>query len=784
VVDRGIDRPVLANGERLVKAIEPPTGGGGPKFHPREIEEARQILMPQVEALNSTVTQIEDRLRGPRIFFQATLLPNYLAASYFPGDLLGELDLVPVGSRRARGTLTTRKQEREETETKSLILAGTEQAITRLSHLVGEGPSNRSEIKAIENLREFDEIRLATFDEVVRGMSRLEETGQEPLSMFEAVLHPSTQTPGHVLRAAGDDVWTKWMDFISALGGEVVSDYRRELRGLTFVPVRLPPDRVQLVAEFNPLRAIRPMPTIRPLPTFLRAVPSSVSPPKGSPHPVSDLSVAVFDGGVHMPSSVLSSYVNEVDVTTAPAPPGFREHGTAVTASVLYGNPSPGTQLGPPSARVEHYRVVPLPPGMKDPEIYWVLDRIREHVENGQFRIVNLSIGPEMATDDDEPDRWTAELDTLAYEEGTLFLVAAGNNGLEDAATGLNRVQVPADMINGLSVGACDVPQPDNGWNRSPYSAVGPGRDGGRIQPVGVQFGGKSDTDSPFLTISKDGTLIPSAGTSFATPVVTSAIALLTGYLGVGRSTANTLKAFAVHFAEQHPDGDDSCYEVGYGRYPLDFESYLNCAPNEVTLLYEGSVPRNTVVTAPLPFPSGIDEGRVQITWTLVVTTEVQPTEPSEYPMSTLELTFRPHSQRFRFTAKGKKGVTADVQDRRLVAQLLADGYTPSHDPVAKTLSTHAYGYESERREAGKWETIKHARLRMNASSLLGPRLDLRQLSRDAGLLNRTSGPLDYSLLVSLKAGQGINLYDQVRATFRAIAPIPLTQRVRARTTS
>lgn len=779
-----IDRPLLANGERLAKAVEPTMGGGGPKFHPRDIDVARQILMPQVEALYTTVTQIEDRLRGPRIYFQATLLPNYLAASYFPGAILGELDLVPVGSRRARGTLTTKKQEREEAETKSLILAGTQESIERLSGLIGSGPSTKSEFRAIENLKEFDEIRLATEEEVVRGLSALEDDAvDEDLALFEAVLHPSTQTPGHVLRSADDEVWGKWTEFIQALGGEVVDDYRRELRGLTFVPVRLAPERVRLAAEFNPLRAIRPMPTIRPLPTFLRTAPSTVAPPSGSPHPVSDLPVAVFDGGVHLPSPILGSYVNEIDVTSATAPAGYREHGTAVTAAVMYGSPSSGTQLNAPAARIEHYRVVPLPPGLNDPEIYWVLDRIREHVVSGGFRIVNLSIGPAMATDDDEPDRWTTELDTLAYEKGTLFLAAAGNTGEEDAATGLNRVQVPADMINGLSVGACDLPAPDGGWQRSPYSAVGPGRDGGHIQPVGVQFGGKSDTDSPFLTIAQDGSLVPSSGTSFATPVVTSAVSTLTGYLGVGRSTLNTLKAFAIHFAEKHPDGDASCYDVGYGRFPLDFEEFLNCTPNEVTLLYEGSVPRNLVVTAPLPFPAGIAQGRIQIAWTLVVTSEVQPTEPSEYPMSTIELTFRPHSQRFRFTAQGEAAAIANIQDRTRVSQLLADGYTPGQDPVAKTLSPHAFGYESERREAGKWETVKHASLRMNATSLLAPRLDLVQLSRDAGLLNRTSGPLDYALLVTLRAVKGVDLYDRARATFRAVAPIPLTQRVRARTT-
>ena len=116
-----------------------------------------------------------------------------------------------------------------------------------------------------------------------------------------------------------------------------------------------------------------------------------------------------------------------------------------------------------------------------------MLDRIKEEVEQKGHRIVNLSLGPTLAVEEDmEPNRWTSELDHLAWERDVLFVVAAGNDGEADRATGLHRVQVPADMANGMAVGACDAPSPDAPWARAPYSSMGPGRHGSRVHQAWI----------------------------------------------------------------------------------------------------------------------------------------------------------------------------------------------------------------------------------------------------------------------------------------------------------
>src|SRR4051794_1610510 len=101
------DRPMLAGGERLIRSIERGPSGGGEKYHPRTLDEAKALLLPQVDLLTSAVAALEPELRGDRVVFQATVLPNYLAASYFPTDLLRSLDLVPIGARRATAMYRT-----------------------------------------------------------------------------------------------------------------------------------------------------------------------------------------------------------------------------------------------------------------------------------------------------------------------------------------------------------------------------------------------------------------------------------------------------------------------------------------------------------------------------------------------------------------------------------------------------------------------------------------------------------------------------------------------------
>lgn len=217
---------------------------------------------------------------------------------------------------------------------------------------------------------------------------------------------------------------------------------------------------------------------------------------------------------------------------------------------VLYGLLRSGDQAAQPPLPVESFRVMPPPydPG-GDLDGYWILDQIKDILTEGRHKLVNLSLGPTLAVEDDnEPNRWTAELDQLAWERDIVFVVAAGNDGNQDRDTGLHRVQVPADMANAISVGACDVPAPDRPWTRAPYSSMGPGRPpGNRTQPLGVQFGGVDDR--MFDVLCADGTFLEATGTSFAAPVVTHALADLTTRLP--RVNSSVLRAFPVHFAER-----------------------------------------------------------------------------------------------------------------------------------------------------------------------------------------------------------------------------------------
>ena len=228
------------------------------------------------------------------------------------------------------------------------------------------------------------------------------------------------------------------------------------------------------------------------------------------------------------------------------------------------GNLVPGEPLRAPAANIDHYRVVPTPDPATDPEAYWVLDQIEELVCAHRHPIVNLSLGPAVCVEPDgEPSRWTNTLDRLAYEEGTLFVIAAGNNGLQDHATALDRVQAPADMANGLSVGACTAHAPEADWERTPYSAIGPGRTGSKVQPTGVQFGGT--TGNLFQALMPDGTIAEADGTSFAAPLVTHSLIRLCRELGPSRANANALRAISVHLAEV-PLGDGD--GLGHGQVP------------------------------------------------------------------------------------------------------------------------------------------------------------------------------------------------------------------------
>ena len=767
-VPNSVDRRLFIGGERLRIDVEAPPSGGGDKYEPQTPMQARSLLLPMLQSVVEGAATLPPDLRGDRVYIEARLLPNYLAASYFPEALLNRINAVPVGSRADISTYRTPSRT-EETGTRRLVLAVEDEGLERFRALVDRPGAARSEQQAFAQIRMLDQVTIASHQDVV--LNRPESDSQR--ITWEAVLHPSTTIRGEPEPLDGPTM-AKWFRLVSSLDGESHDDYVRQVGGLTFAPVVLESSRVDELARFNPLRALRPMPALRPRPLIGTRAVARLGPPPSAQPAQSQPKVAVFDGGVHPAPSGSSLFPSpSIDLTSEVSDTRDLDHGTGVTGAVMYGLALPGTTARQPPCPVESLRMLPAPDVPNDLDGYWLLDQIKEVVVEKGYDIVNLSLGPEIAVEEfNEPNRWTSELDQLAWEHDVLFIVAAGNDGEQDKGLGLHRVQVPGDMVNGVTVGACDAAPPNSPWGRVSYSSMGPGRHGNRIQPAGVQFGG-SDAN-PFPVICANGTFRDSHGTSFSAPLVTHALSDLATRLPV--ATPSVLRAFAVHYAERHRTYKKLINEIGHGRFLLDFEPVLHSGPEEAHVLFVDTIDRGSLVGYQLPLPPATT-GPLTFTITLAYISPVEPSQPTEYTRASLDLTFRPHHLIHRFArpegSSGPKSVDLDYTSTEARRRLSA-GWKMSQEPVTKTLGAPPGSSEVTLRDAGKWETIRHHRVNLARNETEQPRLEVSYLARRAGLLDGSPSAVPFALLASIRdnSGRG-DLHDRVRTQFPVLTPLP-----------
>jgi hypothetical protein len=60
----------------------------------------------------------------------------------------------------------------------------------------------------------------------------------------------------------------------------------------------------------------------------------------------------------------------------------------------------------------------------------------------------------------------------------------------------------------------------------------------------------------------------------------------------------------------------------------------------------------------------------------------------------------------------------------------------------------------------------------MRASGLSEPQLTVSYLARDRGLLLPDAGALDYTVLLTIRAPHGVELYNATRLQYRVLDPI------------
>lgn len=511
-----------------------------------------------------------------------------------------------------------------------------------------------------------------------------------------------------------------------------------------FVPIEGERSSVIKIAGFVFVRVIRPMPKLRGMRPVSRSngikvtcqMPTEQQPLSSVPK------VAILDGGLpksHLIGPWLRSY-RKLDPDAADDSDGL-EHGLAVTSAFLFGPIQPGGQAQRPYSYADHLRVLDKDSETEDPlELYRTLGFIEQVLLSRQYGFINLSLGPDLPIEDTDVHAWTSVIDDLLSDGETFMTVAIGNNGKMDRASGNARVQVPADCVNAISVGAAnDI---DSSWARAAYSAFGPGRSPGVVKPDLMAFGGDGEKEKYFHVLSAGNkpSLSLQQGTSFASPYLLRNAVGIRAILGDDLS-ALAIKALLVHGASQA--GHDKL-EVGWGKIPEDLMSIITCSPGVARVVYQGELKPGKYLRASLPIPRGGLAGRINLKATFCYASPVDPQDASSYTCAGLDISFRPNSSRKK---EGKQNADSkSFFDRK------------------------KYATEEElRSDMGKWETVLHGEKGMLGSSLSEPVFDIHYNARESGGATTHADRIRYALVITVEAPKHEDLYNEILRSYPSI---------------
>jgi hypothetical protein len=706
---------LIANGKELIGQLSWPRGGGK-KWMPYGIQEARTVLHSQLVALGDAARQVPP-LFAPRkeITARVTLHPVFLAKSYFPAALLREVGLTILGSRPERvAPRTVREKDPKEAETVAIFASGTAGDFQRMDE------------------RLLDPRTASGLQEQFARIEQMHAYGpQEKLR-----LRPDSRWPdyAHVTLHANEtdtDIIVAFREAVEALGGRVLPRGFRSVTGLTFAAIQMDPSALATLAQFTRVRLIRSLPQLSDDESFEGAIarsrPAPLLPTVG---PVSTARAAIFDGGT---ANAFGSLVSELAPSSlAATDPEDLAHGIHVTSAFLFG-PVPPDQvaLPVPYCAVEHHRV--LPSRDSPDQALDVLDRIVSGLKvartaGNPYRFANISLGPRATFFDDDVHEWTSRLDEELANGQTLCTAAVGNNGLLDAELG--RIQPPGDAVNIFAIGAADSTAKE--WARAPYSAKGPGRSPGYVKPDAVAFGGSASEPLPVFNPLTGG-VVAVGGTSIASPL---ALRVAAGVDAHSRGTFDpvTLQALmlnACDFSTRHHDRVD----VGWGRLPLNPEAVLYTDTDAVRIVYQGITRPGHPQKAVIPVPTGLPSGSwVHLGATFCYRAPVDPAHAINYTRAGLWV---------RCYKAPKKSLP-----------LFGSGM---------------YKTEAElRKDSMRWDTVLSAKRKIRVDDLDSPYFHINYQVRDEGEAIRPEDalPMPYALVVTIQAPGVNDLLARIQAQY------------------
>lgn len=711
-------RLILANGEAYVSDVKR-SGGGGNKEYPRRYDEARERVRENVlTALDRLQSLPKEKLLKEEVVLCLRLHPDFKAKTYDPKALfVANRSIENVGSRGYRiptskvaPTKAVQKKLAEKIEIvdgRLLFVRGTQDAFHGLLRTLDMSEASLTK-DFQKDIRTIEKIDLLSPDEQLLGFPEQWREGR-----VEIVLHPSNYEP----KAQIDFLHELFMHHEVSWNHVRLAPYSD---GPLFASCRITRDSLYAIAGSNPLRTAHPL-SIAAI-EDLRGSPTLPAPPAPPAGKRSTIKVGMFDGGVAASHQHLGDFV-EVDNSfspNVPEDPSYVAHGTAVAGALLYGplNGKSGTDTLPiPPVSVVSFRALPTSDPL-DIDLYECIDQIEDTVpQRTDIKTYNLSFGPRGPILDDVISRFTFALDRLSCEQDVSFFVAVGNDG--EASDDLNRVQAPADIVNGIGVGAYTFR--DGSVTHAPYSCHGPGRECGKIKPDLVGFGGCEVTPMHLLSASAGNRML-NRGTSFACPTVAAIGAQLTS--GFDRGSSLLSRVLLIHTAK-HPVGKPD-HLFGHGVAMLEVENILRCDETSVTVVFQGAMSPTRSRKLPVMLPKGLlTSGKVLISYTVAGLPSVDSNHPADYTQACIEDTFFPNSRVFRFSRtlpgeKPKHKVLHVERKKDEIDQLETEGWKIGQFPASK--SANRYRDETERRTVDcKWEPVVRREVSMLASSIEEP---------------------------------------------------------------
>lgn len=704
---------LIGKAELLTSHVPPP------KINPENkklysVKEIQDRLLPKVEGMiEQTYDLKEDTCPKDYIVSALTLHPSFIAKSFFPTKLLREIGAKSIGSKnvKVRPDKWKRTIKPEITNTTQLFIAFQKSELGHLEDLIKD--------------LTFDDQLLDDFEKVwnidfVEPSYKIKHNSDNSGKYFEIGLHLLPSVNSEFIKQA-------FLKYAEKNGITVNTELSIEVSNLWFVPCIGDENKVKAVSDFMFIRVIRPIPHLRIFNPLMKSNIAGGNVIFKKQKPVdANLKVAILDGGLP-DEHVLEPWVKNYrmsDIHSSDYPNGT-EHGLAVTSAFLFGPLNEGEVNIRPYSYVDHYRILDESSNGDDEFLlYSVLKNVEDILISRQYQFINLSVGPDVPIDDDEIHPWTALIDNYLADGETFLAVAAGNNGERDTVNGYNRISVPSDSINAISVGACSTRNLD--WKKTGYSAIGPGRSPGRIKPDLLAFGGSTKEYFHVPHPIYQNRITPQQGTSFASPYLMRTAVGIKAILGEQISIL-AIKALLVHHAL---DNSEEQSLIGWGKVPEDINDIIVSPDGVVKILYQGELYPGKYLNVPLPIPSSGINGNIIVTATCCIACDTDPQESAMYT---------------------KAGITIK--------------WTPNSKGSQPFFKQQTFATEAElRADAGKWESTLHNERSMRGSTLNQPAFELHYSARDAGANAKPaiSKPIKYAFVVTIKAPKSINIFGEI----------------------